>query len=674
MTAVTDIPVNPDDTYDEPTWGESGGPFAVPAEEAAGLGSVILPSGTVNYEWQHLARWIRAMGISRMVPSSAGLFGTFVFPTSGAWTTGAGLSSSITASWVMVDANDDGGVVVQFTVAIGSPHAFTASKDTYVNLNEAGLVAYQEVNNGAGAPVPAAGYVAIWKIETDGANVTAATVLVPEIPTHKSIGAEELTVSGQTNFTDLVTITVPADAALIVTGAPLVGELASVLIGANGGPALSVANNSATDTTATFHNDFGGPGIVLETIGGDVHFGENVNIDQAMVANSVLGYNGVYSSTVVHAAGNISTDAYLNVTYSGSFGYNVIVGGNVISTVGISTDGYLTAGHDVSLCIGSGAFTCTIGTSTADTFDCLAAATIAALTVTGATALNGSSTLGNAAGDIIAVIGTMSCSEPFTGNGGLVGVGTGAGVNGVLGTGFNNATSYGVKGVAVNTGAVGVVGTSSAAATSSGVGIAALGLGDANALYALSVDGNAAKLETDATAPKRSPLVVVPVDSDPTTTQAGSLFLNSSRVKWRTHNGAAYESIHSSTKGWVHGDGTTTDGSNVGTTGDVADAVITPEVTGVVLVEVTGMWNGRTDTTTMTILLKDVTGSVTVATSQPLNSLDIDGAGTTGRMMPFTFRKKYTLPTAAQRTFRVRLDFSATVDWYDIVLTVKGVY
>lgn len=198
MTDTTSIPVNADGTYDEPTWGEGGGPFSVPPNEVTGLGGVALASNDVNYEWQHLARWIRATAITRAVPSDRGLFASFLFQDSGSWTTGGGtLNSSLAASWVLVDADGDGGVVVQFNVPVGSPHAFAASRDTYVSLNEDGTALYEAVGNGAAAPVIVAGYVQVWKVVTNGVQVTSATVLLPTVPTFRSIGvADQLTNTG----------------------------------------------------------------------------------------------------------------------------------------------------------------------------------------------------------------------------------------------------------------------------------------------------------------------------------------------------------------------------------------------------------------------------------------------------------------------------------------------
>jgi hypothetical protein len=216
-------------------------------------------------------------------------------------------------------------------------------------------------------------------------------------------------------------------------------------------------------------------------------------------------------------------------------------------------------------------------------------------------------------------------------------------------------------------------GTTAAAATTSGAGVRAEALGDGVALSALAVNGNAGRFETDTSSPARSPVVIVAVDADPTTVQAGAIFPNASRGKFRIHNGVEYQSLHSSAKGNLFEPSSVSTGSNVATSGDIGDVTITPEQVGNVIITVTGFWKGSTDTTQMTVLLKDITGAVTVLTTQILVAQDRDGDGQ-DRTMPFTVRFPYTLPSAASRLFRYRLNFSALVNWYDVFMTVQGVY
>jgi hypothetical protein len=193
--APTDIPVNVDGTYREPTWGE-GGSFSQSGHEANGAGAgVMIGANDFNEPRRHSARWIRAL-ITRTVPSDAGLFGSFLVPGSGGWNVSGGtLNGTLGASWILVDADDDGGVVIQYNVTAGSPHVFTASRDTYVDLAEDGTATYTAVANGAPEPAVAASSVRVWKVVTDGTEITAATGQLPEMPVFKDIAAESLAIT-----------------------------------------------------------------------------------------------------------------------------------------------------------------------------------------------------------------------------------------------------------------------------------------------------------------------------------------------------------------------------------------------------------------------------------------------------------------------------------------------
>lgn len=256
---------------------------------------------------------------------------------------------------------------------------------------------------------------------------------------------------------------------------------------------------------------------------------------------------------------------------------------------------------------------------------------------------------------------------------GVEGVASVASQPGVKGTGAAAASSHGVEGLAVNTSSYGMKGTTAAGATTSGAGVRAEALGAGVALSALAVDGNAGRFETDTSSPTRSPVVIVAVDADPSTVQSGAIFLNSTRAKFRIHNGAEYQSLHSSRAGNLFGVSSVSTSSNPGTSGDIGDITITPEQVGDVVLTVTGFWKGSTDTTQLTVLLKDITGATTILTTQILVSPDRDGDGQ-DRTVPFTVRFPYTLPSAASRLFRYRLNVSATTNWYDVFMTVQGVY
>lgn len=55
--------------------------------------------------------------------------------------------------------------------------AYTASRDTYVDLSSAGAYTYSEVANGAGAPAVAANSLRLFKVVTNGTEITGVTDL-----------------------------------------------------------------------------------------------------------------------------------------------------------------------------------------------------------------------------------------------------------------------------------------------------------------------------------------------------------------------------------------------------------------------------------------------------------------------------------------------------------------
>jgi cytoskeletal protein CcmA (bactofilin family) len=303
------------------------------------------------------------------------------------------------------------------------------------------------------------------------------------------------------------------------------------------------------------------------------------------------------------------------------------------------------------------------------TFDVTGASTLASAAVTGLTTtntltctstatFNGNMVMGNSAADLLIVVGTMTCAEDLTLTSALV-------ANGDCSLGNASGDTILVKGTSTF--------QSDVAVTTSGA-TAALEVTNSGA-------GNALRVVGDSTSPTRSPFVIVPVDTDPATTQVGSLFPQSSRGNvYRHHDGSNYRSIHSSAKGFVVGVSAISTGTNVSTTGDIGDITITPEETGTVVLLVTGSWCAPTtdDDTTMTILLKDITGAVTIVTSQAFITMDRDAEVGSTRYMPFVYRYTYTLPSAASRLFRYRLNFAANggvaVLWNDVMMTVEGVF
>ena len=79
---------------------------------------------------------------------------------------GGSLAASMTAGVVCVDG-------IRATVSAVTARAFTASKDTYVDISSAGTITYTEVSNNAASPALSAGNVRVAIIQS-GATITAA--------------------------------------------------------------------------------------------------------------------------------------------------------------------------------------------------------------------------------------------------------------------------------------------------------------------------------------------------------------------------------------------------------------------------------------------------------------------------------------------------------------------
>jgi len=175
ITTPTAIPLAGDGSHLSPTWGEGGGPFIVPPNKVAGLGSVTLSSNDVNYEWQHDARWIRAIR-DRVAFSDEGLLTTCVL-FQGAWNIGGGtLGVTLTPTRIVIDVNADGGTIIEVTAPVGSPEVLTALRDTYVDFNEAGGYTLAAVPNNDPEPAVTPGHVRVYQLTTDGTELVSVSL------------------------------------------------------------------------------------------------------------------------------------------------------------------------------------------------------------------------------------------------------------------------------------------------------------------------------------------------------------------------------------------------------------------------------------------------------------------------------------------------------------------
>lgn len=86
------------------------------------------------------------------------------------WSTVSGLNGTMSSGVLYVP---DG---TRVAVSSVSSRAFTASKDTYVDIGPTGTLAYNEATNGATSPTLASNYIRLAKVVTNGSAITGVTV------------------------------------------------------------------------------------------------------------------------------------------------------------------------------------------------------------------------------------------------------------------------------------------------------------------------------------------------------------------------------------------------------------------------------------------------------------------------------------------------------------------
>jgi hypothetical protein len=427
---------------------------------------------------------------------------------------------------------------------------------------------------------------------------------------------------GLADFLDSVSITTTTNTGLTVTSVNVAGNNAAI-ISADAGAAMLLQNVSATDATVTIENPIG---TALVTTG-DVALGGDLVVDDDITAYTVLAYNGLFSGTIVRAYGDIISYSNLYVSYDGSFGGDVLIGGGLLSALGIATGGYLTVDEDVTLCGGAGNFTCTIGTSNLDTLTSAATATFSSAVNLCTGVGNFTLTIGTSSADTMTVLASPTFSSPVA-----------------------VATTTATTSLQVTNGSTGP------------------------ALGAVAGAHYAATFTNDATAPARAVVNFFPQDADPTTPAQGDWLHNLSRALgvFRYRNSSAWQSVHGSSKGYLYAAEMAADQiALIGASAELCRCTITPEEVGDVVLEATFFWEPGADTTTIDIVIRDDTAASNLVQRQ-IRAKDVDGAGARGETV--CCRIVYTLPSVtANREFVIVVQTSASADVYNPMLTVQGV-
>ena len=82
------------------------------------------------------------------------------------WTDDTGLTADLSAGVAYING-------IRLVIAAVPNHTFTASKDTYVDLGDNGVLDYNEVSNNATPPALAASHLRLARVVTDGSNTTS---------------------------------------------------------------------------------------------------------------------------------------------------------------------------------------------------------------------------------------------------------------------------------------------------------------------------------------------------------------------------------------------------------------------------------------------------------------------------------------------------------------------
>jgi hypothetical protein len=333
MTAPQEFPATLG-VYDLPMWAEDG-TVTDPGdayEETGFSAGESLPAAVLNFPHREAARWARALA-ARALDGSANLMGTWA-PDAAAWTPiAAGLNATLAASTLWLDPDDTGAVKVQARVVAGNPHTFTASKDTYVAVSIANMLAlhddptsmeFDEVANGAGAPTPSAGFIYVWKVVTDGSTITSSTLQIPEVPTFRTLSAAGLTLDtlsvGVLTVQDNSSLGNASAASLLVSGATTLSS----------GLDMDSSSISNVDALAA---------ASLSTTG-NVSIGGNLDMTAGSISNV----------TTLATTGNVSVGGNLDMT-SGSISNVTTIDTSSNATVGgtLGVTGALTATGGISL-------------------------------------------------------------------------------------------------------------------------------------------------------------------------------------------------------------------------------------------------------------------------------------------------------------------------------------
>lgn len=112
---------------------------------------------------------------------AADVFADFVEAGGGVWSQTSGLTGAMTSGNIWYQGKE-------YAISAIASKAFTASKDTYVDIDSADTVTYVEVANGAAEPAVTASSVRVAKVVTDGSGITS----IDQAPYNAPVGNSQV--------------------------------------------------------------------------------------------------------------------------------------------------------------------------------------------------------------------------------------------------------------------------------------------------------------------------------------------------------------------------------------------------------------------------------------------------------------------------------------------------
>lgn len=223
---------------------------------------------------------------------------------------------------------------------------------------------------------------------------------------------------------------------------------------------------------------------------------------------------------------------------------------------------------------------------------------------------------------------------------------------------------------------------SDSAGSTTGVGARCEGRSSATGLIAVAADGYGAIVQSDTTAPSRSPLRVVPQNADPITASEGDQTYSSTLDQPRMYADGRWQAPWVTTKGHAHGVANVIAGpvnnTDAATYTDIVTCTVAapndPKTAGVVLVYAAADFGdevGATFHETIDVRIYDITAAAVVWSATIAN---IDRGVSTANLCPrgWSVIVPYSAPTAGPREFRLQFKRTTDVDPTDGVVARNG--